>query len=88
MRGSDGLTAWTRTRERPLSQQIVGFGEAVLYCYPTTGPQHDPHGNVGALGGEGIFLGYNKFSSTFAVGLADDSWVETRSVARKPEDKR
>ena len=88
VRGDDGLTAWARTRRRPFSQQVVGFCEVVLYRYPTKGPQHDPHGNVGALGGEGIFLGDNKFSSTFVVGLAGGSWVETRSVTRKPKDER
>ena len=88
VRGSDGLTAWTRTTGHPSSQQIVGCGEVVLYRYPTKGRQHNPHGNAGALGGEGVFLGYSKFSSIFVVGLADGSWVETRSVARKPEDER
>lgn len=56
VRGNDGLTARARTRGRPFSQQVVGFGEVVLYLYPTKGQQHDPHGNVGALGGEGISL--------------------------------
>ena len=59
-----------------------------MYRYPTKGPQHDPHGNIGAQGGDGIFLGYNKFSSTFVVGLADGSWVETRSVTRNPAAER
>ena len=56
VRGDDGLTAWARTRGRPFSQQAVGFGEVVLYRYPTKGPQNDPHGNVGALGAESVFL--------------------------------
>ena len=56
VRGDDGLTAWARTRGRPFSQQVVGFGEVVLYRYPAKGPQHDPHGNVGALSAEGVFL--------------------------------
>ena len=54
-----------------------------MYRYPINGPQKDPHGNVGAQGGEGIFLGHTKFSSTFVVGLTDGSCVETRSIMRK-----
>ena len=88
VRGDDGLTAWARTRGRPFSQQVVGFGEVVLYRYPAKGPQHDPHGNVGALGAEGVFLGYNRSSSTFVVGLADGSCVETRSVTRTSMNER
>jgi hypothetical protein len=88
VRGEDGITAWERNRGRPFSQQLIGFGEVVLYRYPTKGPQHDPHGNIGAQGGEGIFLGYNKFSSTFIVGISDESWIETRSVTRKPAAER
>ena len=84
VRGEDGITAWERTRGRPFSQQLIGFGEVVLYRYPTKGPQHDPHGNIGAQGGEGIFLGYNRSSSTFVVGTPDGHWIETRSVTRKP----
>ena len=66
------------------SRRIQRSGPSPL---PTRGPQHDPHGNVGALGGEDIILGYNQFSSTFVAGLADGSWVETRSVTRKPKDE-
>ena len=30
VKGSDGITAWTRVRGRPFAQQMVGFGESVL----------------------------------------------------------
>ena len=43
---------------------------------------------MGAQGAEGVFFGYNRSSSTFVVGLADGSWVETRSVTRTPMNER
>ena len=38
VRGADGLTAWQRVRGRPFSQQLLGFGESVLYRFPSKGP--------------------------------------------------
>ena len=88
VRGNDGITAWMRTSGRPFSQQMARFGESVLYRYPTKGLQHHPHGSVDALGGEGVFLGRNMFSNTVVAGLADGSWIETRSIISRPEEER
>ena len=51
VRGEDGHTAWGRARGRAFRQQLLGFGEAVLYKHPSKGPGHAPQGNMGALGG-------------------------------------
>ena len=88
IKGDDGLTAWGRVRGRSFRQQLVGFGESVLYRHPTKGPQHAPDGNMGALGAEGVFLGYNRSSNTFVVGTDDGRIVEPRSIARRPERQR
>ena len=34
VRGTDGITAWMRIRGRPFGQQLVGFGESLLFRYP------------------------------------------------------
>jgi len=49
VRGEDGITAWQRVRGRPFGQQMFGFGESILYRYPSKGPLHAPDGNIGAL---------------------------------------
>ena len=87
VRGTDGLTAWARARGRPFRQQLLGFGEAVLYKYPTKGPRHNPTGNMGAIGGEGIFVGYDWQSDTFMVET-EDGPVRARSVTRRPGGER
>ena len=87
VRGEDGLTAWQRVRGRPFSQQLIGFGESVLHKYPTNGPRHNPHGNVGALGDDGVFLGFNRYSNTFMIWTGKGS-AQVRSVTRKPESDR
>ena len=38
-RGTDGITPWERVKGRPFGQQVVGFGEVVLYKLPTKGPR-------------------------------------------------
>ncbi len=86
--GEDGLTAWARVRGRQFGQQLVGFGESVLYRYPAKGPHHNPHGNIGALGRDGIFLGYNRTSNTFMIINSDGEMVGARSITRKPESER
>ena len=87
VRGTDGMTAWMRVRGRAFGQQMVGFGESVLFRYPSKGPRHAPHGNVGPLGGDGVFLGYDRSSSTFIVFTAEGI-VAARSITRKPESDR
>jgi hypothetical protein len=87
VRGSDGITPWTRVRGRAFAQQMVGFGESVLYKYPSKGPKHAPDGNIGALGADGIFLGYSRSSNTFVVATKDGI-VTARSITRKPESDR
>ena len=88
VRGTDGLTAWKRVRGRAFGQPLVGIGENVLYKHPTKGPRHDPHGNIGAQGGEGVFLGYDRTNHTFTVSLEDGQLVSARSVTRRPERER
>ena len=87
VRGSDGMTSWFRIRGRAFAQQMVGFGESVLYKYPTKGPKHAPHGNIGPLGADGIFLGFSWSSNTFILGTKDGI-VTARSITRKPESDR
>ena len=84
VRGQDGHTAWARIRGRPFSQQLLGFAEAVLYRYPVKGPKSQPDGNMGALGMDGFFLGYNRNSNTFIVHT-NGGFVHARSVTRKPD---
>ena len=88
VRGEDGLTAWMRVRGRAFGQYVIGIGESVLYRYPTKGPKHHPHGNVGALGAEGIFLGYNRGSNTFIVSDENGDITTARSITRRPECDR
>ncbi len=87
VRGDDGATAWARVRGRAFAQQLLGFGETVLYRYPAKGPQHAPDGNTGALGKEGVFLGFNRGSNTFHIATAD-GYVAARSISRVPEQER
>ncbi len=87
VRGDDGLTAWARVRGRPFRQQLLGFGEAVLYKYPVKGPKSQPTGNMGATGGEGIFVGFDRQSNTFTVET-ESGPVKARSVTRRPERDR
>ena len=88
VRGDDGLTAWARARGRSFRQQLLAFGESVLYRHPAKGPQHSPDGNMGALGGEGVFLGYSRSSNTFVVGTDDGRIINARSISRRPERQR
>ena len=87
VKGTDGLTAWQRVKGRSFGQQLVGFGECVLYRYPTKGPRHAPDGNMGALGGEAVFLGYSMTSNTFRLHTPS-GLVDARSVTRRPESDR
>jgi len=88
VRGTDGLTAWKRIRGRAFGQPLVGLGESVLYKHPTKGPHHDPQGNVGAQGGEGVFIGYIRSNHTFVVSTEGGQLVHARSVTRRPERER
>ena len=88
VRGEDGHTAWGRARGRAFRQQLLGFGEAVIYKYPSKGPGHAPQGNMGPLGGEGVFLGYSRAQNTFVVGTEDGRAILCRSIARRPEQQR
>ncbi len=87
VKGTDGLTAWHRIKGRPFGQQLLGFGESVLYRYPSKGPRHAPEGNMGALGGQGVFTGYNMFSSTFRI-YTENGPLDARSITRRPEADR
>ena len=84
VRGSGGLTSWHRVRGRPFSQQLVGFGEGILHRYPSKGPKHLPDGNIGALGAEGLFMGYNTSSNTFRI-IGENGQVASRSMTRRSQ---
>ena len=73
-RGSDGLTSRERVRGRPFGQQVVGFGETVLYKLPVKGPRSQPDGNMGATQAEGTFVGYNRNANTFVI-MTDEGKV-------------
>ncbi len=87
VRGEDGLTAWARVRGRAFRQQLLGFCEVILYKFPIKGPRAQPTGNMGAIGGEGIFVGYDRQSNTFIV-QTENGTVRARSVTRRPESER
>ena len=87
VKGEDGQTAWARVKGRSFGQQLLGFGESVLYRFPVKGPRHAPDGNMGALGGEATFLGYNMFSNTFRL-YTPKGPVDARSVTRRPGSDR
>ena len=77
-----------RVRGRAFAQPMIGIGESVFYRYPGKGPHHHPQGNVGALGAEGVFLGYNRSSNTFAIGDMQGNITAARSVTRRPSQDR
>ena len=87
VKGEDGLTTRHRVKGRPFGQQLLGFGESVLYRHPSKGPRHAPDGNMGTLGGQGVFLGYNVFSSTFRV-YTENGPLDARAITRRPESDR
>ena len=88
VRGTDGLTAWKRVRGRAFGQPLVGIGESILYKHPIKGPHHDPPGNIGPQGGEGVFVGYNRTNHTSTISFEDGKVVGARSAARRPERER
>ena len=81
-RGQDGLTAWARVRGRPFSQQLLGYGEQVLYKLPSKGPVSQPDGNMGARWLDGTFLGYSRTSRTYRVQTFSGEMVDARSTNR------
>ena len=86
-RGADGLTAWARARGRSFTQQILGFGESVLYKLPAKGPGSQPDGNMGTRWKDGIFIGYNKSSNAYILST-ENGLVTSRSLSRLPEPAR
>ena len=85
--GTDGRTAWGRTRGRNFRMDAMNFAEMILYKLPMKGPLHDPDGNMGAQWAEAIFLGYSRFSNTFIVYTP--TGVDTaRTLRRRPENER
>ena len=63
VRGTDGLTPWSRVRGRAFNQRMLSFLESVFYKLPTKGPQAAPDGNMGAKWAVGTFLGYSRNSN-------------------------
>ena len=88
VKGEDGITPWHRARGRPFRQPLISFGAIVLYRFPTKGPRHAPHGNMGPLGDEGVFLGFHKSQNSYVIGTKDGSCVFTRSITRRAERDR
>ncbi len=86
-RGTDGLTPWQRARDRPFRQHLLSFGENVLYKFPNKGPAHNPTGNMGAQGAEGVFLGYSVATNCFKIATAT-GYTTARSITRRPVDDR
>ena len=76
-----------RDSRQTVAQQLLGFGESVLFRFPGKGPHHAPDGNIGALGGDGIFLAYSRNSNTFMVSTSEGV-VAVRSTTRRPERER
>lgn len=88
VRGADGLTAWKRIRGRAFGQPLDGIGESILYKHPAKGRHHDPQGNVGPQGGEGVFVGFNRTNHTSTISLESGQLVAARSVTRRPDRER
>ena len=88
VRGHDGLTPWMRICGRNFGQPLVGIGESLLYRYPSKGLLHNPQGNAGPLGAEGVFVGYGRNSNSFLVSTTDGQIVACRSISRRPEKQR
>ncbi len=86
-RGADGLTSWARARGRAFTQQILGFGETVLYKLPVKGPGSQPDGNMGTRWKEGVFIGYSRSSNTYILST-EDRLATSRSLSRLPEQNR
>ena len=87
-KGEDGITPWHRARGRPFRQPLIGFGESILYRFPPKGPRHAPEGNMGPLGAEGVFLGFNRSSNTYIVATSDGRCIFARAVTRRAERER
>ena len=66
----------------------MSIGEKVLYRFPSKGPRHQPQGNIGALGADGVFIGYSRFSNTFVISDSDGQLVHARSITRRPAQDR
>ena len=88
VRGADGLTSWQRARGRPFGMTLYSFGEAVYWKQPVKGPQHDTEGNMGPRQWPGIFLGYNKVSSTYRILTQDGDITKARALQSKPEEDK
>ena len=86
-RQDDGLTPWARARGRAFNQQLLGFGETVLYKLPVKGPSSDPDGNMGARWKEGVFMGYSRSANVYNI-LTDEGKITARSLYRRPMANR
>ena len=76
-----------RARGRPFGQQLLGFGEVVLYKLPNKGPMHQPEGNMGPQHREAVFLGHNRSSNTYRLASAE-GLIAARSITRRPLSER
>jgi hypothetical protein len=77
------MTSWARIRGEVFAQHLLGFGECVLWKFPSKGPAHDPTGNMGAKCDIGEFIGYSRSSNVYIIST--DNGIRTaRSIARRP----
>ena len=89
VKGTDGLSAWARVRGRPFHQQLLNFGESVLFQFPKKGPHSMPDGNMGSKGSDGIFVGHRLLKNAYVIIGNDGKQVfETRSLTRRIEAER
>jgi hypothetical protein len=81
--GYDGLTPWHRARGRAFGTTLVCFGEVCMYKQPPKGPQHDVEGNMAPRWHDGLFLGFDRNSSSYILSTADG--IRTaRTIQRLP----
>ena len=85
--GQRGGTACQRIRGRPFRHYLINFGESILLKHPVKGPKHNPTGNRGAQGTEGIFLGFNTASNNFKAATKE-AYATSRTMTRRPMKDR
>ena len=82
--GSDCMTAHQRFRGKPFNQQIVAFGEQILFKpHKTAGP----HQKLAVNGMDGCWLGFNTRTGEHIVGN-NAAVVTCRSIRRRNKEDR
>ena len=87
--GTDGLTAYHRTKGRSYAKRSVGFGEYIMYMLPKKGPQKDARAKLDPRWANGYIMGYSKSSNEYYIfEETAKKLIRVKSVQRVPEDKR